>query len=361
VRILANPQPELPWKLEAFDDKTNQPGYINFIRIADGVTVDEIHLNIVGDHGKHRKHGAAHVRQIDLVTNCGHPFTIERVDITGNLNELGPTWAGQLAGPCQIGRNVLHDLVFERLDGDFFCGGLSANLIVNGGTSDSPRISIGSSFSDPHQIEIEGSLGELGILGDAGGASTVHGDLERLQIGADGNRADLTGELTIDGALREGWIYGNVVRTLDVGVLPDLTLVGGGIPSSAVVSAADFIGTFFMETGILSGHVDMDHFYGQLTAGLIEGLGTIESSHERAARVTAVTGFTPQAEIRVAEDFWGQATALYGDFAGTFVVYGDMHGGLDTGYLEWPGATCNISGRVEVSRDLVYCLTRTWA
>ena len=91
--IRSNPHPEVPWRFEAYkDDDPNQPpGDIDYIEIADGVTVGDIHLSVIGDlsHVPPHLHGAAQLKAFDLSTNGTSTNKLEELDITGDFGELG--------------------------------------------------------------------------------------------------------------------------------------------------------------------------------------------------------------------------------------------------------------------------------
>ena len=73
VRILANTQPELPWKFEAYDSVSGAPGDIDYIRIDPGVTVADLQLSVIGEPPLH-EYGAENLDLLDLVEHgtCGN-------------------------------------------------------------------------------------------------------------------------------------------------------------------------------------------------------------------------------------------------------------------------------------------------
>jgi len=114
ILITANSEPDKAWKFEAYDDSDpNQPpGYINYIRIADGVVVDDIHLSVIGDLGHVPPHvyGAADLKSLDLIAHGAETNTIDTIHISGDFGADGPMRAFA-AGTLTIGRNLLEKRV----------------------------------------------------------------------------------------------------------------------------------------------------------------------------------------------------------------------------------------------------------
>lgn len=175
IVLLANSDPNIPWRFEAYDDVTGEPGVINDIRIEPTGPVGVIRLDIIGDPTLDHVYGAAHVKRIDLVTNADASNSLELLDITQDLGELGPTRAASITGDFVVRNNVLSDVSIQTLPAgahfDVFGFALDGALSVTGEGPHGGDISVKDMYSYPYgNIEIAGTMaGSIDLGSDAGG------------------------------------------------------------------------------------------------------------------------------------------------------------------------------------------------
>ena len=180
VIILANTQPGLPWKFEAYDSITDMPGDIEYIRIDPSVTVGDIKLSVIGDPQWHA-HGARNLDLLDLVEHGTLGNVIEVIDIAGHCGTVGDVRAAA-AESITIGGDLgPYDIHVGSVTGDIRVEGHgphTGSLIIDAGAGpdDGDIYFAGPTSGD---ITIGDSwIGSIEIDGDVGGTITINGDLE---------------------------------------------------------------------------------------------------------------------------------------------------------------------------------------
>ena len=172
VRINAGSVSTHVWKFEAYDSGSNEPGYINFIRIDPTDTVGSIKLSIVGSAG--HTYGAADVKEIDLTTNADDTTEIVELKISGDLATTANVSCTNITGEIEIGGDLDgHNIVVaDDIDEDITIDGLLAGNI----TADSME-----------NLTITGTNAQTG---DHTGNITINGQYtEEITIGTDGGVA----------------------------------------------------------------------------------------------------------------------------------------------------------------------------
>ncbi len=150
VTIWSNGMPAEPWKFEAYDSATNLPGYINYIKIANGVTVGGIHLSVIGDPSAGHTRGAAAVKALDLKSNSDETNVLDALDVVSDVGELGPLWADH-AGTLTIGGGVLNEVkITQDVTGGLTVGGALAGSFVARNINSSISIATLSGKRDSH-------------------------------------------------------------------------------------------------------------------------------------------------------------------------------------------------------------------
>jgi hypothetical protein len=132
VRILRNTQPELVWKFEAFDDPTQAPGDIDYIKIADGVTVEGIHLSVIGNPNDLPAplYGAAQLKLLDLQTHGGQTNSVDMILISGDFGALGAMRAYDV-GTVSIGGSVVNTITVSDVGGPLTIGGTLGPVLAD--------------------------------------------------------------------------------------------------------------------------------------------------------------------------------------------------------------------------------------
>jgi hypothetical protein len=270
------------WKFEAYDSETDDPGYIDYIRIDPTDTVGHIKLSIVGAPG--HTYGADDVKEIDLLTNADDTTEIVDITILGDLATDGDVSCDNITGNIDVGGNITTggDVICDSITGDIDvdgtldeCGLPVHKLQANSVTGD---IDLGGLWGD---IDV-GSLANL-TVGDTPGGRTPGNITVGQAYGATLTINDgYTGTITIEGDLTgtidiNGIVLGQVVIEGDV----DASADGGVIDLSSQLNNSDEPGIHVL--GSLTGSdatIPLIYVDGQLT-GVIAvngGLADAKSS-----------------------------------------------------------------------------------
>lgn len=309
VRILANTQPELPWKFEAYDgaDPSQAPGYINYIRIADGVSVGDIHLSVVGDvnHSPPHYRGAAAVKALDLWTNSlpGHPNTVDTLDITADLGADGPIIADG-AGTWTIDGDVLNDISVQgTFDGSLTVGG---DVLYN--------IYVSNAITGPVTI-----MGDL--CADQSHPRLACESLASLTVGG-----NVVGDIVVTGAISGPVTIGENLCTHHWGATLSCASLG------SLTVGGDVVGDITV-TGAITGPVAVT---GHLCTHQPGATLACESL------VSLTVGRDVVGDIEVADDITGAVTIdgdvlgdinVAGAISGPLTIEGSLLGNLDSGSL----------------------------
>jgi hypothetical protein len=208
VHILANSQPELPWKFEAFNSVTQQPGYINSITIEPGRTLGGIHLSVIGNGNENppHKHGAAQLKALDLVTNGDGTNVLGTIDLTGNLAANGPIFASGIAGACTVGGSVLHAITVDQdIEATIRITGFVKAALTCGSLHDLTVSGVGSSLFAPPDITINSSYAHHMSVNQTIDTPSLAGDVDpnaNIQIAGYSSPYNL--------AMPTGVLYGTV-------------------------------------------------------------------------------------------------------------------------------------------------------
>ncbi len=221
VIILANPPPLRPWLFEAFDGDTHAPGDIHYIKIADGVTVGDIQLGVVGNPNSTPPHefGARDLKAINLTTNGTSTNAIVDMKLQRHLAADATVDVPAITGTCLVGDqndpqtgHVLNPIVL-----DCFTGSLTCNTL------------------DDFTVAGECLLGpppSLDVNGDYAKTLTIHGSVHRLLVGG-----LVTGKLLVTGSVLQEIDVGGVRDYGEVEVAGNVKIgrINGGIDVNGVV------------------------------------------------------------------------------------------------------------------------------
>jgi hypothetical protein len=204
VTIYANTQPWLLWKFEAYSGATDEAGYINYIRIADGVTVGDIHLSVIGQLP--HLHGAARLDSFNLITNGTSTNRLEQLDVTGDFGAVGALQAPS-AGTLHTGgivRNLIDvgditgPVTIGRRGADLHCHTMQ-NLTITGPAPDGyplPNIVLTGDYLAAYAMNISQAVNRLEI--DKLSGDVVVSSLEHLKVYSisEQGSVEVTGDLS---------------------------------------------------------------------------------------------------------------------------------------------------------------------
>ena len=255
VTILANPPPLRPWLLEAFDSNTHVPGDIHYIKIADGVTVGDISLSVVGNPNSTPPHefGARDLRAINLAANGTATNKIMDLRLQRHLGADAIVDAPDLAGICVIGDqndpqtgHVLNPIELDCFSGTLVCNELH-NFSVGGGCPGLPEATLMVYGSYSHTLTIGGTPADPNLalvqIGQAAeheidGTITINRNMRKLSL------ARVTGEVHIGGSVFEIDHWGGTRQTGLLQIDGDVGhgLINGISRDSAVLIGGNVVG-----------------------------------------------------------------------------------------------------------------------
>ncbi len=286
VIIWSNPNPEELWKFAAYDDSDpNQPpGYINYIRIADGVVVDDIHLSVIGDLGHVPPHvyGAADLKSLDLSAHGAETNTINTIHISGDFGELGPMQAygagtlvieGAARGAIDIYGDVAGPVTITELLADIICYSMGDLTVIGPSQAENPapNITIWGPYLSPHKMDIKARLGKLDVNGTLSGEVLVSLSIEELETGpvsgtvSVGSYIDhlfvgeVSGQITTGQELRRAEVMGDISGLIDVGT--DL----GGTSEPALIVWGNLSGTLLVRNDLFPNTISYTYIHGWIT------------------------------------------------------------------------------------------------
>jgi hypothetical protein len=375
VRILANSQPTLPWKFEAYDSVTGAPGYIEYIYIDSQMPVGSIVVNVIGDPSESHTYGAEDLKGLDIVNHGSYTNVLDVIKISGDIAVEGDvkaygataiTASGNL-GPYAININgpVSGDI---SINGSGPHGG-SLTICAGNGARYDGDIYFGGSMED--------DLADIVLNADLGGSITVNGDVWNLSTHTilAGAGIDIAGDLL--GHATEAAFTNELRGTIHVGGTfgPGGTIGTGAITSTGeIIVDGDAHGSFFLGPVNAGATVTVegDLIGGFLCDGTMAGALTITGdAHGEincpytctgAIEVGALSGRFlvdhPPARSQAMSGSLlvdGAASGLIAvnRLEGDIDVLGDFSGTLETGDSATPGdLTGSITLKREMSGDL---------
>ncbi len=238
VVITANTEPDKAWKLEAWNDVEDQPGYINSISIESGATVGGIHLSVIGQPP--HVYGAADLKSLDLSAHGAETNTINTIHISGDFGELGPMQAygagtlvieGAARGAIDIYGDVAGPVTITELLADIICYSMGDLTVIGPSQAENPapNITIWGPYLSPHKMDIKARLGKLDVNGTLSGEVLVSLSIEELETGPVSGTVDVhqyidqlsvgevSGQIITGLGVRRAEVLGAISGLVDVG------------------------------------------------------------------------------------------------------------------------------------------------
>ncbi len=354
VVIQSNAHPTEAWKFEAYEDSDpNQPpGYINYIEIADGVTVGDIHLSVIGDlsHVPAHPHGAAQLKAFDLSRNGTSTNKLEELDITGDLGELGPMKvpsAGTLAiggvvwSPIDIGYSITGPVTITEVLADIGCETMQDLTIVGPSRAGYPlpSISVRGSYTAPYKMDIYSNLDRLEVGNEMSAEVYVSLSVEHLKL------LGLSGSVQVHHNvdwLEVSYVTSDGFAQVDgqIGLLNVYNYVDGTIKTGGDLQSAELWGPI-SETGLIDVGNDLGGAPLEQALYIPAGLGgTVRVRNDLLAQgfgYVYIGYFVAPGRLQVDRDEYGLIRALGGVYdvalpVGTSITVGrDFYGAIEVG------------------------------